>query len=97
MTTKVEEAMTGYWGERCFGYLADCPTCQAWDEYDNAIGETDIKAPNPSQDTVSDLVCKKASTKEREWLRQHEEQHRLVLKKTAIPVGDGRWVIPYKK
>ena len=100
MTTKVEEAMTDYWGERCFGYSADCPTCQAWGEYDDAIGETEIEDPNPYPDTVSDLLWKKASTKEREWLRQHIRQHeeqRKLLKKTAIPLGYGSWVIPHKR
>ena len=52
--------------------------------------------PNPNPDTVSDLLWEKASTKEREWIRQHEEQHKL-LKETAIPLGDGSWVIPYKR
>lgn len=33
-------------------------------------------SPNPYPDTVSDLLWEKASTKEREWIRQHEEQHK---------------------
>jgi len=35
-----------------------------------------MKDSNPYPDTVSDSLWKKASTKEREWIRQHEEQHR---------------------
>ncbi|MCG3772521.1 MAG: hypothetical protein JW384_03735 [Nitrosomonadaceae bacterium] len=32
---KIEEAMKGYWGERCPGsYEPECPCCKAWDEYD---------------------------------------------------------------
>jgi len=32
--TKVEEAIIGYWGERCSTFLAECPVCQAWMEFD---------------------------------------------------------------
>lgn len=32
--SKIEEAMEGYWGERCPDYEQDCPACKAWDEYD---------------------------------------------------------------
>ena len=35
MMNKVEEAMASYWGERCSDHEAECPTCQAWGEYDN--------------------------------------------------------------
>ena len=35
-------------------------------------------SPNPYPDTVSDLLWEKASTKERKWIRQHEEQHKQV-------------------
>ena len=55
-----------------------------------------MKDRNPYPDTVSDSLWKKASAKEREFIRHHEEQHKL-LKETAIPLGDGSWVIPYKK
>ena len=35
--TKVEEAITDYWGERCPDYEPECPTCQAWAEYDKMV------------------------------------------------------------
>jgi len=35
MATKLEEAMKDYWGERCSDHEAECPTCQAWGEYDH--------------------------------------------------------------
>ena len=31
--SKVEEALTEYWGEQCSGYEEDCPVCEAWAEY----------------------------------------------------------------
>lgn len=36
---KIEEAMTGYWGERCPDHEPDCPTCQAWGELDKLSDE----------------------------------------------------------
>lgn len=33
-TTKIEEAIESYWGERCPDTHADCVVCQAWSEYD---------------------------------------------------------------
>ena len=36
---KIEEAITGYWGERCPDHEPECPTCQAWDELDKLTTE----------------------------------------------------------
>jgi len=36
----VHEAMGFYWGERCPDYEEGCPTCEAWKQYDNMIGES---------------------------------------------------------
>ena len=44
-------------------------------------------SPNPYPDTVSDLLWEKASTKEREWIRQHEEQHKRAAKEDANKGG----------
>jgi len=30
----IAEAITDYWGDRCSDYDADCPTCQAWKQFD---------------------------------------------------------------
>ena len=35
--SKVKEAVTVYWGDRCPDHDPECPTCQAWDEYDNDL------------------------------------------------------------
>ena len=32
--TKVEEAIIGYWGERCSTFESECPVCQAWVEFE---------------------------------------------------------------
>lgn len=31
---RIEEAITAHWGDRCQDFGPDCPTCQAWAEYD---------------------------------------------------------------
>lgn len=31
----VAEAIAEHWGERCPDYAADCPTCQAWKQFDD--------------------------------------------------------------
>jgi hypothetical protein len=31
--TKIEEAITAYWGEKCAEYEEGCPVCEAWAEY----------------------------------------------------------------
>lgn len=36
---KIEEVMAEYWGERCPDYEPECPTCQAWAEYDKLTDE----------------------------------------------------------
>lgn len=36
---KIEEAITGYWGEKCKDFDKDCPCCQAWFEYEKLIDE----------------------------------------------------------
>lgn len=46
MTNKVEEAMTNYWGERCPDHEADCPTCQAWGDYDGESALWDAQLEN---------------------------------------------------
>ena len=33
----IEEAIKGYWGERCPDYHAECPACKAWDEFDVVV------------------------------------------------------------
>ena len=35
---KIEQAITGYWGERCPDFDAGCPCCVAWQQYDKASG-----------------------------------------------------------
>jgi len=30
----IEEAVKGYWGERCPDHHAECPACKAWGEFD---------------------------------------------------------------
>lgn len=34
---KIEEAITEHWGERCPDHEPECPTCQAWTEYDKLM------------------------------------------------------------
>ena len=34
---KIEEALTGYWGERCPDHEPECFACQAWAEYDKLV------------------------------------------------------------
>ena len=34
MTTKIKEAITDYWGERCQAHDPDCNCCDAWAEFD---------------------------------------------------------------
>lgn len=36
----VHEAVLFYWGERCPEHEDGCPTCEAWRQYDNMIGES---------------------------------------------------------
>lgn len=31
---RIEEAIKAHWGDRCPDFGPDCPTCQAWAEYD---------------------------------------------------------------
>ena len=38
----VEQAIEGYWGERCDGYEQGCPVCDAWREYDNLITDNQV-------------------------------------------------------
>ena len=35
--SKVKEAVTVHWGDRCPDHDPECPTCQAWDEYDTTL------------------------------------------------------------
>lgn len=38
----IEQAIEGYWGERCAEHQDGCPVCDAWREYENLVtyGET---------------------------------------------------------
>jgi hypothetical protein len=36
----VEQALVGYWGERCPKHEDGCLVCEAWKQYDNMAGET---------------------------------------------------------
>lgn len=47
--TKVEEAILGYWGERCPTFESECPVCQAWVEFDikTAFGPSCYPALKP--------------------------------------------------
>ena len=40
----VEQAIEGYWGERCTEHQDGCPVCDAWRQYDNLV--TDNKVTN---------------------------------------------------
>jgi hypothetical protein len=33
----IHEAMLFYWGEKCSEHDAECPACQAWDQYDAVV------------------------------------------------------------
>lgn len=35
--TKIEEAITEWFGERCLDTYPGCPCCDAWAEYDDLI------------------------------------------------------------
>lgn len=39
--SKIEEAITEHWGERCKGKEPGCPCCDAWEEYDAIQREVD--------------------------------------------------------
>ena len=38
----VEQAIEGYWGERCTEHQDGCPVCDAWREYDNLITDNQV-------------------------------------------------------
>ena len=40
----IEQAIEGYWGERCADYEEGCVVCEAWRAYDNLV--TDNKVTN---------------------------------------------------
>lgn len=42
--TKIEDAMTYYWGERCAEHEPGCPKCDAWAEYDERIRPESINS-----------------------------------------------------
>ena len=33
----IHEAMVFYWGDRCPEHDAECPACQAWEQYDKVV------------------------------------------------------------
>ena len=39
--SKIEEAITEYWGERCPDFDKDCACCQAWKEFDSLMKISD--------------------------------------------------------
>ena len=40
----IEQAIEGYWGERCSDYEEGCVVCEAWRDYDNLV--MDYKVAN---------------------------------------------------
>lgn len=37
LMTKIEEAITDFWGSKCDDFNEDCPCCQAWREYEDLV------------------------------------------------------------
>lgn len=71
----IEEAITGWFGERCQEALEGCPCCDAWAEYDaltrlaDALGqflieydEVDLAVPEP-QSLISAVMEARAAAK----------------------------------
>jgi hypothetical protein len=38
----IEQAIEGYWGERCPDYEEGCVVCEAWRDYDNLVMDNKI-------------------------------------------------------
>ena len=38
----IEQAIEGYWGERCSDYEEGCVVCEAWRDYDNLVMDNKI-------------------------------------------------------
>ena len=40
----IEQAIEGYWGERCSDYEEGCVVCDAWREYENLLMDIKVEA-----------------------------------------------------
>ena len=49
------EAVQFYWGERCAEHEDGCPTCIAWEHYDNLVNTSSF-VYNPERDGPAEFV-----------------------------------------
>ena len=65
------EAVQFYWGERCAEHEDGCPTCIAWEHYDNLVNTSSF-VYNPERDGPAEFVPPKSL---QIALESHEQHH----------------------